>query len=321
MKWNSKNRKIFLEYFCKKYEEQAIKNATKQRYVGDIKRLCKESFFNSKFPDLFENSKKILKIGNEFSSYTERVEYVIDQLQSDLEKRYPKENYRGDNETAIRRFSEFIWSFFDGSCFADVFMLQMNISTTSPKELLAQIVAGTSIMLPGPFIDKIKTKRNNVFANASGKLKYYRNNKIPKGNKGKNQLPVIKGGYTYENLIPDDNTYANTALKRNILKCIGLPASLYTLFVNYTACHIWAYPDDPRYYDNLQNLALVPSFLAGLTDHDEFIKTVLQKRAFDLYGFCEYYPSAVGASDPNSQCNKKMIKNNISGYPTGWRSL
>ena len=322
MKWNSKNKEFFLNYFCKKYKEWVIKNGNTQRYISSIEHLCKkESFFISKYPELFEQSKKECKIGYEFLPYYERVEYILQQFQEDLGLRYSNKDYRDDIRCAIRKFSEFIWSFFDGSCFADEFMLQMKISASSPKELLAQIIAGTSIMLPETFINKIKNEGNNVFANASNGLHYYRDNKIPKGSKNNNQNNVTKGNFTYHDLIPDNNTYANTALKKNILKSAGLPASLYTLFVNYTACHIWAYPDDPRYYDNLQNLALVPSFLAGLTDHDDFIKSVLQKRAFDLYGFCEYYPTAAGAQVPNSQCDKKKIKNNISGFPTEWRSL
>ena len=322
MNWNSINKKFFLDYFYKKYKEWIIKTGNTQRYISSIERLCnKESFFNSKFPELFEKSKKECKNGYEFLPYYERVKYIIQQLQDDLEQRYLNKGYRDDIECAIRNFSEFIWSFFDGSCFADEFMLQMNISTSKPKELLAQIIAGTSIMLPVTFVEKIKKEGKNIFANASGGLHYYRNNKFQKDNKDEDPSIVIKGEFTYRNLIPDNNTYANNALKRNILKCVGLPTSLYTLFVNYTACHIWAYPDDPRYYDNLQNLALVPSFLAGLTDHDEFIKTILQKRAFDLYGFCEYFPNKLGDKDPSYQCDKKKIKSNIPGYPTNWRNL
>lgn len=323
MKWTPKSTKNFLDYFYKKYQEWAIRPENTQRYVKKLESLCtKEYFFYSKFPELFEKSKKECKIGNEFSPYYERVEYLIQQYHPDIEQRYLNcsTKYKSDIKSAIRSFTKFIWTFFDGSCFADEYMNQMNITTTSPKELIAQIVAGTSIMLPPKFIENIK-QNDNSFANASGELKYYRNNKIKKGSKKNPVSNVIVGGFTYSSLIPDDNTHANTSLKQNILKCVGLPVSLYTLFINYTVCHIWAHPEDPRYYDNLQNLALVPSFLAGLTDHNKDIKDILRQRAFNQYGFCEYYDSIKGANTPNSKCDERKLNNKIQGFPTDWRSF
>ena len=308
MKWTEKSNKNFLVYFNQEYEKWA-KNKNHTRYVKNIARLCnEEDFFYKKFPELFEESKKECKIGNEFLPYSERIEYLIEQFKKDLEQRYSNPGYRNTIKCAIRSFTKYIWTFFDGSCFADEYMSQMSIATSSPTDLLCQIIAGTAIMLPNVFIGKVKAKAkgDNIFANASGGLCYYRDNKNPKGSKKNQQFNVPKDGFTYPSLIADNNTRANMSLKKSILECVGLPTSLYTLFVNYTVCHIWAHPDDPRYYDNLQNLALVPSFLAGLTDHNKGIQEILRYHAYKLYGFAKYLNNHT-ASGPCCVVDKKSV--------------
>lgn len=77
----------------------------------------------------------------------------------------------------------------------------------------------------------------------------------------------------------DDNTYANTAIKR----ALGLPRAK---IVGYHACHIWPLTCyDARYHTAVANLVLLPSPLAGLTDFDPEVAAALQYRAFELYGW------------------------------------
>lgn len=49
--------------------------------------------------------------------------------------------------------------------------------------------------------------------------------------------------------------------------------------------HVFPSRDDPCAFTALANLAVSPSFLAKLTDHDDDIVALLQMRALDLYGF------------------------------------
>ena len=84
----------------------------------------------------------------------------------------------------------------------------------------------------------------------------------------------------------DDNTYANTAIKR----AIGGRDKVD----GFEACHIWpgtCY--DPRYHTALANLVLLPRALAGLSDHDPETRDCLQYHSFKLYG---WHPS--GTKEP-----------------------
>jgi len=75
----------------------------------------------------------------------------------------------------------------------------------------------------------------------------------------------------------DDNSYANNVIK----KAIGVPPLKIR---GYVACHIWdrtCY--DERYHTAIANLVLLPSPLAGLTDHHAPTKKALQYRSYELY--------------------------------------
>jgi hypothetical protein len=74
----------------------------------------------------------------------------------------------------------------------------------------------------------------------------------------------------------DHNSYANTAIKR----AVGVDRDI----TNFTVCHIW--PDscyDHRYHTCIANLVLIPSAVAGISDHDQHTIACLKFRAFDLY--------------------------------------
>lgn len=93
--------------------------------------------------------------------------------------------------------------------------------------------------------------------------------------KGKDE----KRGDVVRGIRLDDNTYANTGIKR----ALGIPKDRLR---GYHVCHIWpgtCY--DPRYHTSLANLVLVPGPLASLTDYDPRVEAVLQYRAFELFGW------------------------------------
>lgn len=81
------------------------------------------------------------------------------------------------------------------------------------------------------------------------------------------------------NIILDDNTYANNAIKR----ALGL---MRADLRGFETCHIWpltCYND--QYHTAIANLVLIPRALAALTDHDSNVSAALQFRAYELYNW------------------------------------
>lgn len=77
----------------------------------------------------------------------------------------------------------------------------------------------------------------------------------------------------------DDNSYANHAIKQ----AIGIRRECIT---GFETCHIWPQSCyDARYHTVVANLVLLPSPLAGLSDHDPGIQAALKFRAYELYGW------------------------------------
>ncbi|MGE0479393.1 MAG: hypothetical protein AB7Q17_02865 [Phycisphaerae bacterium] len=93
----------------------------------------------------------------------------------------------------------------------------------------------------------------------------------------------------------DSNVYAVYAIRR----MTGASPKAYQ------ACHIWPQSCyDARCHTVLANLILVPSPLAGLSDHDPETKDALVFRSFELYGWLP--PGQVPPTRP-------------ANYPTTWR--
>ena len=73
---------------------------------------------------------------------------------------------------------------------------------------------------------------------------------------------------------------------------------------NYAVCHVWpgtCY--DERYHTSIANLILVPSAIAGLTDHDPLTTQAIKYRAYELYG---WHPEGV----------ERPVRPH--GYPSMW---
>lgn len=96
----------------------------------------------------------------------------------------------------------------------------------------------------------------------------------------------------------DRNTYANSAIREAL-------GGRGKALAGYQACHVWPKTCyDARYHTALANLALVPSPLVSLTDHDPDVIAAMKVRAFELYG---WHPSA----EPQPE--------RLPGYPSNWR--
>ena len=104
--------------------------------------------------------------------------------------------------------------------------------------------------------------------------------------------PLLKKTYPLlsPNILTDDNTTANRAIKTAVLKSFELkfgPSGCdIRCFNDYEACHIWELTtDDRRYYTSIANLVLIPRSLAALSDHFPAVKALLQYEAFKRFGF------------------------------------
>jgi len=76
----------------------------------------------------------------------------------------------------------------------------------------------------------------------------------------------------------DDNSYANLAIKLAVFGRRGAQG--------YNACHVWPKTCyDPRYHTSIANLILLPAEIAKFTDDNDEVASVLQYRAFELFGW------------------------------------
>lgn len=170
---------------------------------------------------------------------------------------------------AVKAFALYIF----GTFYADD-----SINLVFSHRELAQFVAKTAIFVTTNVIEKVKcgslgTRDNrrqngNIYASWDG-MTSTRYGKVGNPKNGKRT-----------------NTSPNYGLKCAILESLQLSGRLkYTIFQNYEVCHIWNLTDDPRYFASIQNLVLIPRSIAGLTDHNEYVKSVLRYRAYKLFGF------------------------------------
>jgi hypothetical protein len=120
----------------------------------------------------------------------------------------------------------------------------------------------------------------------------------PNVRRAKKSQKEARGG-TFGGIIFDDNTYANTAIK----KAIGVSKNNIK---DFACCHIWR---DTCYSEEchtvIANLVLLPASLASLTDHNKQIEDILKYRSYVLY---KWLPKGVQ--------RPKKPKN----YPSYWRT-
>lgn len=101
--------------------------------------------------------------------------------------------------------------------------------------------------------------------------------------------PSKTAPYQLGDIISDDNTIANQAIKKAVIEsykrnynCIMTD---FSFLRDYEACHIWDLPGDRRYYASIANLILLPRALAKLTDHNDEVKKLLRYEVFKRFGF------------------------------------
>lgn len=98
----------------------------------------------------------------------------------------------------------------------------------------------------------------------------------------------------------DDNGTPNRQMKAALKKAYHIAL----LKGSYETCHVWPKTCyDTRYHTCFANLVMLPRSIAALSDHDKRVQTVLQYRAFELFGW-----------HPEDKAEPRKPEN----YPTDW---
>ena len=162
---------------------------------------------------------------------------------------------------------------------------------------LCQLVADNAIFASQTIVNDVingrsgskdNLKKGNKYASWD-RLKHVRKIGVKKGTLIPDLTPL---GNTFGDMIADDNTIANQALKKAIILSFNRAAfgplqisSYADRFKDYEVCHIWDLPEDRRYYASIANLVLLPRAIAGLSDHSVDVKSLLRYEAFNRFGF------------------------------------
>lgn len=193
----------------------------------------------------------------------------INLFMNSIEKSISKFSNSSKVKSALKSFAYYIYGTFYGND-----ALSLAIDDFS----LAKIVAETSIFADPKVVEKVK----------KGELGT-RHNILIKGNPYASWDGMSSTRFGKTDLPRSDqrsNTIPNYGMKLAIINSLELTNKLsYRIFKDYQTCHIWQSNNDPRFFTSIQNLVLVPRPIATLTDHNEYVKSVLQYRAYRLFGF------------------------------------
>lgn len=277
--------------------------------------------FNERIIDLFKSTPEHKRHYSDLSALKNRIEkdlyqWLIESKNTDDRIEYPTKKFKAilktktytknvcdDKTTAFRALVRFVWNLFDGDYYASEYLRDLQSMGNVPgSQLLAQMVAGSAIWPNQAVINKLQGNKPCITA-ARNHFCYVRDVKVKKNSILPNRTFNINGT-TYK-IKADDNTQANLLLKKAILSSWGLPEQCTSLFINFTACHVWDETKKPEFYLNLNNLILVPNVFAGLTDHSDLIKEIIR------------YKSQLPGPDGNTQSMSKIANTIYTGLK--WR--
>lgn len=226
--------------------------------------------------------KNAISVSSNYGDFVTNIRTTFDGFINSKPNAIPAGN-QSDLKSAFIKFGVFCFSYFDATA---------NILWARSIEdfELAQQIAETAIfatpetvkaVVEGKIGRKENCRKGNPYAS-------WDNMSSIRNNKKRKQTIMLNGKQIY----CDDNTRANYAIKSAILHGMGWPTlSNYSLFHGFEACHIYDKVSDPRYYTSIMNLTLVPRALAALTDHNDYVKSVLKYRVFELFGFSADEPA------------------------------
>lgn len=187
----------------------------------------------------------------------------------------------------------------------------INLQSIKNFDLVAcQLIAQTAIFCPKHIYEDVKngkcgSKDNQPKGNAFGS---WFNCKYRRAKNGEQRRET-----TNDDITLDDNTMANQAIKKAVLKGLekyGIHKTDIKIFKGFEACHIWEKTCyDERYHTSVANLVLIPREIAGLTDHCDAVKELLKYESFMRFGF-----KPDGEIDtPNEPKNYKELKRYFQG--------
>lgn len=173
-----------------------------------------------------------------------------------------------------------------------------------------KLIAQTAIFCPKHIYEDVKNGKCGSKDNQSSKGNAFGswfNCKYRRAKNGEQRRQTING------IILDDNTMANQAIKKAVLKGLekyGIHKTDIKIFKGFEACHIWENTCyDERYHTSVANLVLIPREIAGLTDHCDAVKELLKYESFKRFGF-----KPDGENTPNEPKNYKNLKRYFQGH-------
>lgn len=267
-----------LEQYIEFYKFVSGNNKNTSDVISNIKRIG----------NLAGNNTLVSWIETEISSKQGNVSNVTNSFEVLLNNNTSTPLLNPDTyKSALKKFTTVVLGFFS----ADVWL--------GHDIILCQLIADNAIFASREVVELVKrgklgTQDNVKFGgNRFASWDYmYRIRDIKHKRQVLNDISVCSEYPQASSTIKaDDNTYANIYIKKAVAESFnrkfgGLPQSKWSLFNGtYEACHIWGasgacYTHDRRYYASIANLVLLPRSLAGLTDHNQDVISLLQYEAW-----------------------------------------
>ena len=187
----------------------------------------------------------------------------------------------------------------------------INLQSIKNFDLVAcQLIAQTAIFCPKHIYEDVKNGKCGSKDNQSSKVNAFGSWFNCKYRRAKNR---DQRRQSINGIILDDNTKANYAIKRAVLKGLekyGIHNADIKIFKGFEACHIWENTCyDERYHTSVANLVLIPREIAGLTDYCDAVKELLKYESFKRFGFKPYDEDI-----PNEPKNYDKLKPYFQGH-------
>lgn len=218
---------------------------------------------------------------NNIITWLKRVKHDTNPIKS-LCDHYDKQYSDSNWKSALVLFGKFVFGKINA---------QVNLASVSIKnfdQIACKLVAQSAIFCSKEVFDNVKNGKLG-----SSKYKHVNDEGAWYGHKYRRAKANEKrrvNDPNDPNVILDDNTYANKAIKYAIcedLKKYGISVSINDFSKNeFEACHIWdetCY--NKKYHTSVANLVLLPRSLASLTDHCDAVKKLLQYEAWKRFKF------------------------------------
>ena len=193
-------------------------------------------------------------------------------------KQKPSKKTKSNWKTGLLTLGKFVFGFNESS---------INLQSIKDFDHVAcQLIAQTAIFCPKHIYEDVKNGKCGSKDNQSSKGNAFGSwfkCKYRRAKNGEQRRQTING------IILDDNTMANQAIKKAVLKGLekyGIHKTDIDIFKGFEACHIWADTCyNSRYHTSVANLVLIPREIAGLTDHCDAVKELLKYESFKRFGF------------------------------------